>query len=147
MDLPIQEQSPFNPHWYSYKLNGPGHRYEVGLGLKEKKIAWINGPFHPGKYNDLQIFRRNVMGYLDHGEKVCSDRIYSDRQVVCKRDEMIETENQALKNILSIYEVLNSRLKILNILEMPFRHDVSKHKICFFAVTNITQLCETPSKS
>lgn len=139
-DAPIQEQSPFILHWYSYKFDGPCLGYDVGLSWAVNKVEWINGPFCPGKYNDLQMFRRNRRWYLDHGEKVWADRIYSDRKCARKGDELHETQKQTLKIILRLHEVLNSRLKICNILDMAFRYDVAKYRICFYAVANITQL-------
>jgi hypothetical protein len=56
-DCPTQEPTPFSPVNYSYKFNGPGLRYEVALCILTGDIVWVNGPFEPGKYSDLAIFR------------------------------------------------------------------------------------------
>lgn len=39
-DFSINEQTPFNPKWYSHKLNGPGVRYEVGLNIRTGNMVW-----------------------------------------------------------------------------------------------------------
>mmetsp|Transcript_7845 Transcript_7845/g.16068 ORF Transcript_7845/g.16068 Transcript_7845/m.16068 type:complete len:215 (+) Transcript_7845:183-827(+) len=54
--------------FYSHKFKGCGLWYEVALNILTGDICWINGPFEPGKYNDLMIFRIGLMGELDEGE-------------------------------------------------------------------------------
>lgn len=88
-DIPIYEPSPFTPSWFSFKLNGPGLIYEVGLSIFKNKILWINGPFCPGNHNELQIFQRDLRFYLNDSETVCAYRIYRDFKCVRKGDVMI----------------------------------------------------------
>lgn len=44
-DVPIFEPAPFVSRWYSFKLNGPGLRYEVALDITRKKIHGLTGLF------------------------------------------------------------------------------------------------------
>ena len=62
--------------WYSYKFNGPGLRYEVGLCILTGRIVWVHGPIPPGGWNDLQIFRHSLVTHLGQGERVETDRGY-----------------------------------------------------------------------
>ena len=55
-DFRIYDPSPFWSKWMSFKFKGPGLRYEVGVSIESGDIVWINGPFMPGMFNDLQIF-------------------------------------------------------------------------------------------
>ena len=71
--MPIQEQSPFSPRWYSHKLNGPGLRYEIGISLVTGWIIWVNGPYPAGEFNDLQITRLGLLNALDHDKYFLAD--------------------------------------------------------------------------
>jgi hypothetical protein len=53
-DFKIYNQKPFTKDDYSFKFNGPGVRYEVASNIQTGDIVWINGPFKPGKFNDIQ---------------------------------------------------------------------------------------------
>jgi len=75
-DFRIQQQVPFWKGWFSHKFKGPGLRYEVGLSIQTGYICWINGPFAPGAWNDLQIFRLKLKTLLPPGEKVETDDGY-----------------------------------------------------------------------
>jgi hypothetical protein len=55
-DFQIIEPSPFDKDNFSYKFNGPGLRYEVGVCILSEEIVWANGLYEPGKWNDLGIF-------------------------------------------------------------------------------------------
>ena len=59
-DFPIWEPRPYckvgNAIWYSPKFKGAGLRYELGVCIQTGDIVWINGPFCPGNWNDVEIF-------------------------------------------------------------------------------------------
>ena len=55
-DFWICELKPFAKAFYSHKFAKAGLRYEVGVFIQTGLIAWINGPFAAGKYNDITIF-------------------------------------------------------------------------------------------
>ena len=50
-----------------------------------------------------------------------------------------ETANEQ-KKIMARHETVNRRVKQWNILNTRFRHDISHHRNCFYAVANITQM-------
>ena len=58
-----------NKALYSFKFHGPALRYEVAVSLLSNDIVWINGPFCPGDWNDLEIFRHSLIYQLDAGER------------------------------------------------------------------------------
>jgi hypothetical protein len=60
-DMPINETYPFDPALYSYKLNGPGLRYEIAVCIATGQIVWINGPYKPARWVDITIFRHKLM--------------------------------------------------------------------------------------
>ena len=55
-DCMIQKPSPFSSKWWSHKFNGHGVRYEVGLGIQNGDIVWVNGTFTCGECPDIKIF-------------------------------------------------------------------------------------------
>ena len=61
---------------YSYKFKRSGLRYEVALCIKTGDIVWINGPYEPGLWNDLKIFRHSLVTFLEDGERVEADDRY-----------------------------------------------------------------------
>ena len=77
-DFRIQEPTPFSKKWFSHKFNGPGLRYEVGIGITTGWIVWVNDPFPPGEFNDLKIAKSSLIYFLDDGEKYVADKGYQD---------------------------------------------------------------------
>jgi hypothetical protein len=55
-DMPEWETYPFDPDWWSYKLNGPGMHYEIGVCIATGHIVWLNGPYKPQPWVDISIF-------------------------------------------------------------------------------------------
>ena len=52
-------------------------RYEVALCIKTGDICWWSGPYAPGVWNDGSIlFKDELIGYLEPGERVETDRGY-----------------------------------------------------------------------
>ena len=75
-----------NKALYSFKFHGPALRYEIGVSLLSSDIVWINGPFFPGDWNDLEIFCSNLKNQCEVGERVEADNGYvgeAPRYVVC----------------------------------------------------------------
>ena len=75
----FQEPHPYVKHiskiWWSKKSNGPGLRYELGVGIKTGDLVWVHGPFPCGQYNDLTIFKSGLANYLDKNERVEADEL------------------------------------------------------------------------
>ena len=91
----INNQMPFSTDWYSHKFNGPGIRYEVATCIQTGNIVWIHGPFMPGKFSDIMIFRDKLKGMLekanekaeaDDGYRGEPDRIRLPRDFVSDSD-------------------------------------------------------------
>lgn len=149
LDLEIQEPWPYNFRlsrmWYSHKFKGPGLRYEVAVSILGGDIVWTCGPFPCGRMNDLMIFREGgLKDALERGERVEADDGYAalDPQFVrSKSGAFHPEETKIIRNrIMARQETANKRLTQWNVLAQIFRHDLSKHSICFRAVANITQL-------
>ena len=58
------------PQFYNTKTNSSGLQYKVALNILTGDICWINGPFLPGEWNDLEIFHSSLMTWLDPFERV-----------------------------------------------------------------------------
>jgi len=63
------------PFW-SYKFKKSGLLYEVGLCILKGDICWWSGPYAPGVWNDLAIFRDLLALMLEPGERCETDRGY-----------------------------------------------------------------------
>ena len=50
--------------FYSYKFNHSGLRYEVATCIRTGDLVWISGPWEPGIYNDVSVFRNSGIIYL-----------------------------------------------------------------------------------
>ena len=48
----------------------------MGLCILTGDIVWINGPYAPGLYNDLQIFWDSLVSQLEPNERVEADDGY-----------------------------------------------------------------------
>ena len=51
----------YGKKWYFHKFKHSGLRYEVALCIKTGWICWISGPWNPGRWNGLEIFRSSLM--------------------------------------------------------------------------------------
>jgi hypothetical protein len=145
----MQEPWPFNiihsPVWFGHKFKGAGLRYEVGLSIIGGDIVWLNGPFPCGQMNDMQIFRDfGMKDALEEGERVEADDGYAalDPEYVKTRSSPLHSiEMRDVRNsIRARHETVNKRLKQWGVLREVFRHDSSKHSMCFRAVAVLTQL-------
>ena len=85
-DVPFQQmklphptqatQKKLNKSLNSRKYNCPALRYEVGTCLLSNDIVWIAGPYFPGDWNDILIFRQESMENLEENERVEADDGY-----------------------------------------------------------------------
>ena len=137
-DVKIAEPWSFSHSWYSYKHNGAGLRYELAISLSGQ-IVWANGPYKCKIHPDVMIIRDKLKLFLLPGENVISDRGYPDERCVSPNNSSLEG-NELAALIRARHETANRRLKQFNVLRSTFRHQISKHSICFFAVVNTTAL-------
>lgn len=130
--------------FYSYKYKASGLRYEVALCILSGEIVWLNGPFEPGIWNDISIFRSALLGELEEGERVEADDGYSGeapRHVKCpcsiaQRDDTDEMQSIVRRR----HETVNKRFKQFGVLKQLYRHDIRDHGDKFRCVAIVTQL-------
>lgn len=145
-DFRIPNKKPFWTGWYSHKFKGPGLRYEVALAIHSNDIVWINGPFPPGRYPDIKIFRNGLKQKLiDAGERCEADAGYRGEPLTVELpDEGYFHAGEAQKllkqRIRSRHETVNARFKKFGCLNQRFRHKLEYHRICFNAVVVLTQI-------
>jgi hypothetical protein len=109
----------------------------VGLCIRSGKIVWWNGGYPCGNFPDLKVAREAYIYMVDDGEMTLADKGYRDKKIFL----LPEQTNQRLhKDIMSRHETVNKRLRQFRILYHSFRHSIEKHKTCFSAVLNITEL-------
>ena len=128
-----------------YKFKGkPGLWYKVGMCLRTSDIVWISSPHYPGLYNDLQIFRFDLIGMLEPHEQVEADDGYiGECPANCKcPNGTTRRENRLQINQLqrSRHERFNERFVKFGCMNQKFWHSVSKHGLCFDCVAVLTQL-------
>ena len=75
-DCMITERKPYSKRYFSYKFNGPGLKYEIGLSIKTGRIVWVNGGIPCGLANDLSLARSKFVKKLLPGEKAIADKGY-----------------------------------------------------------------------
>ena len=128
---------------YSHKFNGPALRYELASCIQTGSIVWFNGPFNPGKYNDLQIFRCGLKQRLqESGEKAEADAGYKGEPLVIRHPDVFvsKTDIKAKKLSRLRHETINRRIKQFECMSNVYRHDREKHHLLFKAVIVIIQV-------
>ena len=110
----------------------------MGISLNGVLIC-INGPFACGAYPEVKIFRSAMKMALLSGERVTADKGYGD--IKCASPNLLTADGRCkAAEIRARHETYNGRLKSWRVLSNTFRHNVSKHGLCFYAVANIVQL-------
>lgn len=131
----------FKSHKFKF---GSALRYEIALCILSGVTVWINGPYEPGMWNDLMIFRNAMLSELEDGERVEADDGYrgeSPRYIKCPasigRQEEME---QAAAFVRHRQETINKRFKQWGILKQVYRGDIAHHGRIFRVVAIVTQL-------
>ena len=75
-DCHIMEPIPFEKKWYSHKFHGPAVHYEIGVGVYNGYIVWVNGPFPAGEWSDSRIVQDSFLGHLCQDEVFVADGGY-----------------------------------------------------------------------
>jgi DDE superfamily endonuclease len=151
-DMPIYETYPFDPALYSYKLNGPGLRYEIAVCIATGQIVWINGPYKPTQWVDITIFRHKLMWKLLEGEWVVGDGGYSDGNqfVVPKRTGPVWLQEMTAMATVR-HETINSRMKVWTILRNSYKYgkgtdeQMRRHGQTVKAIANVVNIWLTES--
>lgn len=137
----------WNSHYKQHCL-----KYEVAIMLDaaRMKIVWVSGPF-AGSVHDLTIASTKFNNHLSlvrtlrqARETAVADKGYiGSPQFVCPpRGNMVHHHDgrSALLSHRWKVEAVNHRLKTWKILKMQFRHDLSKHQLCFMVVAKLVNL-------
>ena len=144
--LTVASGPGINKSFFTHKFNKSGLRYEVAVCIRTGWIVWIHGPFPPGDWNDLTIFRDGLKHLLRPGERVEADDGYiaEDPQLVKAPAgaRFMEDEHWHAKRGTARrrHETINQRIKIFKVLTDRFHHDIEKHSMCFRACAVLTQL-------
>ena len=142
VDCRIKQKGPtFSSHKFKKKS---ALRYEVAVAIISGEIAWINGPYPAGQYNNLIIFHESLQTFLDAGERVEADDGYEGEaplKVKCPSSIGIPEEKHRKMGIVRRrQETVNRRFKQWGILAHKFRHDLGMHGRVFSAIVVISQL-------
>ena len=120
-------------------------RYEAAVSILHGDLVWINGPYEPGIYNDIKIFRDALIYELEPGERVEADDGYigeAPLHVKCPKSIGKKEITAAMSSMVrSRHETINKRFKQWNILNACFRGDIRDHGTIFRCIAVITQLC------
>ena len=134
----------YGKKWYSHKFKHSGLRYEVALSIKTGWICWISGPWNPGQWNDLEIFRMSLVTFLDSFERVEADDGYigeAPLKVRCPRCVTVpEERKEMMSRVRNCQETINKRFKDWAILDTQFCHDMRIHRDVFAAIAVIYQI-------
>jgi hypothetical protein len=136
---------------YSEKFSGPGLKYEAALCIKTGHIVWINGPFIAST-NDGSIFRFHGFGdAITVDEDVQVDSGYlGDNRFMPPHVSLTSKDRKQKGVVRGQHEGVNGWMKVYGVLKTHFHHFgtgpnsraemMARHKLCFEAVTVITQL-------
>lgn len=86
--------------FYSHKFLGSALRYEVAICILTGDILWIHGPFEPGLYPDISIFRNALKHHLSQNERVEADDGYvgdSPEHVKCPKSFTLLEETKFIQ--------------------------------------------------
>lgn len=130
-------------HSHKYKF-GSGLRYEVAVCILSGDLVWINGPFEPGIWNDITIFRSSLLSHLDDGERVEADDGYrgcAPRYVKCPQSMGHHDTTAAMQSVVRRrHETVNKRFKQWSILKSVYRGNIAHHGKAFRFVAIVTQM-------
>ena len=146
IDCLINEPWPFEEKWYSQKFNGPAVKYEIAVCIKSGYIVWTHGPF-VASANDATICINGLVTHLADDEGLEVDAGYKGHDKFKRPETAPNRTGRKQKSVVrGRHENVNSRLKIFDVLNIPFRHlnpssqMMAKHGKCFDSIAVITQL-------
>lgn len=71
--------------FFSFKFKYGGLCYETGINIQTGDLCWVNGPFPPGDWLDIEIFHHGLKGLLDENEHVKTDDGYIGEDPYCRK--------------------------------------------------------------
>jgi hypothetical protein len=160
LDDPRNPTSEGKKRWnkalYSSKFKGPALRYEVVTALHSNDIVRIAGPYFPGDYNDIEIFRHAGLKHQleEAGERAEADDGYigeAPEFIVCPNSLTLSAADQEVKDFnkraQGRIEVFNRHLTYWKCIDnrkflakgTPAER-VDKHRMMFTACVVIKQI-------
>ena len=145
-DCQTQNQGDCHEAFYSFKFKSGGLHYEVGICIRTGDIVWLNGPFPPGDWPDVEIFRSDLKLHLEENERVETNDGYIGEDpcftkcpggIRFMEDKHFHKKRSKVRNC---GETANHHLKTFNIICDTFRHDIEQHSMCFRACAVLAQL-------
>ena len=136
----------------SHKFHGPALRYEVGTSLLSDDYVWLTGPWLPGDWNDITIFRQFLIHELDDDERIEADDGYigeAPDKVICpgSAENIGNAERCAMRaRAQGRIEVFNRHIKFFGCLRKPFistgtsAQKVEKHGFMTYSCVIIKQI-------
>lgn len=105
-------------------------------------IVWVNGPFPCGAWPDIKIFRSALKYQLPAGEKVEADAGYrgENQCIRTPHNFFSRADIRAKATARARHETVNGLMCEWEVINQRFRHDLTKHRECFYAVSVMTQL-------
>jgi hypothetical protein len=117
-------------------------RYEVAISIIHGELVWVNGPYEPGMWNDLMIFRNSLLSELDEGERVEADDGYrgeAPRHVKCPKSMGAHAITESMQALVRRrHETVNKRLKQWGILKQVYRGELHTHGLAFRVCAVVT---------
>jgi hypothetical protein len=120
--------------------------------VHEQKVLSVIGPYPAGE-SDLRVLRKQdgILNKIPPGKRIIADRGYNgERDKISTPNEFDSLVTSHMKDrARSRQETFNSRLKVFNVLDRPFRHlsksdleedyNLNEHKRVFESVSIMVQ--------
>ena len=141
----MQQNSDFAKYFNSHKYkSGSALRYEVATNIQTGDIVWTSGPWLPGVYNDIAVFKKSGLKekLLKSKEKAEADDGYVGEENTIRHPSYARSEEDfiAKAKARKRHETVNGRLKKFKALSELYRHDIGTHSYVFQAVVVLVQL-------
>ena len=153
-DFEIEEVYPFDPDLWSFKSNGLGLRYKIGICIATGLIVWLKGPYKPQRLVDISIFWHQMRWQLRMGEWIVGNRGYRDSfNFVIPKGVGPAWLQEMMGMATARHETINSRLKTFRLVWHPYRFGqgnferLTRHKRTITAICNVVNiwLVESPA--
>ena len=121
-------------------------RYEISTSTGNGDCVHISGPFAPGDWPDISVFRQIIKGMLEEGERANVDDGYigEDPETAMASSGIRYMEEPKLKFLRKWlrkrHKSFNGRIKHFKVLSTTFHHPLEKHSSCFRACCVVLQI-------
>lgn len=140
---PTHEEFSQDREAHSHKKRHAGLCYELGIGLFESKLYWMNGAFKAGPNDKSNFIRDGGLKELlaSMGKKAVGDKGYTGYPNECSTFNAFDSD--AVKMFKSRaqmrHEQFNGVLKEFSSLADQFRHRKENFEVCFEAACVVCQ--------